>query len=55
MDTPDTTIGLEERKAGGLGVHLVRSLMDKATYQRHVDKNVVTLIKEVAEETIETE
>jgi sigma-B regulation protein RsbU (phosphoserine phosphatase) len=55
MDAPDTTIGLKERQAGGLGIHLVRSLMDRATYQRRVDSNVVTLIKEVTADTIETE
>jgi sigma-B regulation protein RsbU (phosphoserine phosphatase) len=55
MDAPDTTIGLKERQAGGLGIHLVRSLMDRAIYQRRVDSNVVTLIKEVAADTIETE
>jgi sigma-B regulation protein RsbU (phosphoserine phosphatase) len=54
MDAPDTTIGLKERQVGGLGIHLVRSLMDKAIYQRHVDKNVVTLVKEVTTDTPET-
>jgi sigma-B regulation protein RsbU (phosphoserine phosphatase) len=54
-DAPDTTIGLDERKVGGLGIHLVRSLMDKAIYQRRVDKNVVTLVKEVATDTRENQ
>ena len=53
MNAPDTTVGLEERQVGGLGIHLVRSLMDRAIYQRHVDKNVVTLIKEVINDTPE--
>ncbi len=43
--TPDITIGLKDRKIGGLGIHLVRSLMDKAKYLRRVDKNMVMLIK----------
>jgi anti-sigma regulatory factor (Ser/Thr protein kinase) len=47
-DAPDTTIGLDERKVGGMGIYLVSSLMDKAIYKRRVDKNVVTLVKEVA-------
>ncbi|MCK5686666.1 SpoIIE family protein phosphatase, partial [bacterium] len=42
---PDITIGLEERKIGGLGIHLVRSLVDKAIYHRKVDKNIVVLVK----------
>jgi len=52
-DAPDTTVGLDERQVGGLGIHLVRSLMDKAVYQRRVDKNVVTLVKDVTVENHE--
>ncbi len=51
--TPDITIGLEDRKIGGLGIHLVRSLMDKARYQRRVDKNIVILIKYFHNEILE--
>jgi sigma-B regulation protein RsbU (phosphoserine phosphatase) len=40
---PDTTLSLEEREIGGLGVLLVVELMDECTYQRLRDKNVVTL------------
>ena len=44
-EPPDTEIPLAERPIGGLGIHLVQTLMDKATYQRQVNKNVVTLVK----------
>lgn len=44
-ETPDTALSLEEREVGGLGIHLVRNVMDKVLYQRHIDKNVVTLTK----------
>ncbi len=44
-EKPDITIGLEDRPIGGLGIHLVRTLMDKAIYQRRADENIVTLIK----------
>ncbi len=44
-EKPDITIGLEDRPIGGLGIHLVRTLMNKAIYQRRADKNIVTLIK----------
>jgi len=40
---PDTTLSIEERDIGGLGVLLVVELMDKCTYKRLRDRNVVTL------------
>lgn len=49
--TPDTTLSLEEREIGGLGIHLVRNMMDKATYRRKENKNVVTLIKHLYTES----
>ena len=47
-ETPDTDLPLEERKIGGLGIHLVRNLMDKVSYQRRVDKNRLTLVKNIS-------
>ena len=41
---------LEDREIGGLGIHLVRNLMDEVSYKRGVDKNIVTLIKKLGEE-----
>jgi anti-sigma regulatory factor (Ser/Thr protein kinase) len=34
---------IENAKIGGLGIHLIRSLMDKCDYLRYEDKNIVTL------------
>ena len=51
VETPDTGLSLEERKIGGLGVHLVRKVMDKVSYQRRIDKNVITLVKDMATAT----
>ena len=48
VETPDTKLPLEERKTGGLGIHLVRKVMDKVSYQRRIDKNVITLVKDMA-------
>jgi len=48
---PDTTLGLENREIGGLGIHLVKNLMDKTSYQRRVNQNVVTLVKEIEYES----
>ena len=42
---PDTSLPLEERHIGGLGIHLVRSLMDEVSYQRREGRNVVVLTK----------
>ena len=43
----DTTLSAEDRAIGGLGIHLVRQLMDEVTYRREDDKNVLTLIKRI--------
>ena len=41
----DTTLSVEERQIGGLGIHLVRELMDSINYEREDGKNILTLIK----------
>ncbi|MGD9139341.1 MAG: SpoIIE family protein phosphatase [Desulfobacterales bacterium] len=43
VETPDTDLPLEEREIGGLGIHLVRRMMDKVSYRRRIDKNVITV------------
>ncbi|MFC2046287.1 SpoIIE family protein phosphatase, partial [Chloroflexota bacterium] len=45
LETPDTSGSIAERQIGGLGIHLVRSMMDEYLYQRQIKKNVVTLVK----------
>ena len=45
--TPDLDAPLEERKEGGLGIHLVRQIMTSVEYQRVAGKNVVTLRKKL--------
>ena len=42
---PDTTLPLEERPIGGLGVFLVQSLMTSARYERIEDRNRITLTR----------
>ena len=44
---PDLTGPLEKRTLGGLGIHLVRSLMDAVDYQRDGTKNVLTIRKRI--------
>ena len=41
----DITLSAEERAIGGLGIHLVRQLMDEISYQRVDEKNILTLVK----------
>lgn len=42
---PDTTLSVDERPLGGLGIHLVQELMDEVSYQRRDEQNVVVLVK----------
>lgn len=44
-EKPDTSSKIDDREIGGLGIHLVRSVMDEYDYQRHIDKNLVRLVK----------
>jgi serine/threonine-protein kinase RsbW len=38
-DAPDTDLPLEDRAIGGLGIHLVRTLMDAVDYDRSAGRN----------------
>jgi anti-sigma regulatory factor (Ser/Thr protein kinase) len=48
-ETADTTLSAEERQIGGLGILLMRELMDSVNYEREDGKNVLTLIKKVSD------
>ncbi|MBW2514483.1 MAG: ATP-binding protein [Deltaproteobacteria bacterium] len=41
--TPDFQCGIEDCKIGGLGIHLIKKLMDDLQYQRVADKNILVL------------
>lgn len=41
----DTTLSAEERGIGGLGIHLVREIMDSINYERINGQNILTLRK----------
>ena len=43
----NTTLSAEERPIGGLGIFLVRQLMDSINYQRKDGKNILTLSKKM--------
>lgn len=38
----DTDLDIEERKIGGLGVHLVRTLVEQLSYRRQDGRNILT-------------
>ena len=46
---PDVHAPVEDRKAGGLGIHLLRKLMDEVDYQRRDSRNILTFRIRVAE------
>ena len=41
----DTTLPLDERNIGGLGIFLTRQIMDEIEYERDNDRNILTLRK----------
>lgn len=43
----DITLSADERPIGGLGIFMVRKLMDEVHYQRVDDKNVLKMIKNI--------
>ena len=45
LPTPNFDLPLEERPIGGLGVHIVRSMMDTVDYRRDGDRNVLTMTR----------
>ncbi|MEX2110612.1 MAG: ATP-binding protein [Gemmatimonadaceae bacterium] len=46
---PDTTLSVDDRPIGGLGIHIVRELMDEVSYERRDGHNVVVLVKQLVE------
>ncbi|MDD2767110.1 MAG: ATP-binding protein [Methylococcus sp.] len=45
VPAPDVERGLEERRIGGLGIHLVMRMMDAVRYQRRDGRNIVIVNK----------
>ena len=43
----DTTLSAEERGIGGLGIHLIRQIMDSINYEYVGGRNILTLLKKL--------
>ncbi|PKM77074.1 MAG: serine/threonine protein phosphatase [Firmicutes bacterium HGW-Firmicutes-15] len=44
---PDTGLDIEERPIGGLGIHLVRKMMDEIEYRRESNQNILVMKKQI--------
>jgi len=44
-EDPDLDVPLMEREIGGLGVYFTKKIMDKVSYERADDKNILTIMK----------
>jgi len=45
---PDLTLPLERRPIGGLGVHLIKNLMDEVSYVHQHGRNILKMAKRLA-------
>lgn len=47
VEDADITLAAEEREIGGLGIFIVKNIMNEVTYQRLDGKNILTLKKNI--------
>jgi anti-sigma regulatory factor (Ser/Thr protein kinase) len=47
LQQPDITLTAEERPIGGLGIFLIAQIMDKMSYARQLNQNILTLNKNI--------
>ena len=49
-EDPDVNLGIDERKVGGLGIFIVKQMMDKVSYRYSKNKeNILTVVKKVGD------
>ena len=48
LPPPDVSLDIEDRLIGGLGVHLIRTMMDSVSYRREGDWNRLLVTKALA-------
>ena len=44
LEDPDLTPDIDQRQVGGLGVFIIKELMDDVQYRREDDKNILILV-----------
>ncbi|MEI8284228.1 MAG: ATP-binding protein [bacterium] len=49
VQEPDTSLPVEERPTGGLGILLLRKIADTMTYLREHEKNLVSIHKRISQ------
>ena len=47
VEDADVTLSAEDREIGGLGIYIVKNIMNEVTYQRLDGKNILTLKKTI--------
>jgi anti-sigma regulatory factor (Ser/Thr protein kinase) len=47
FEDPDITLSAEERKIGGLGIFMVKEMMDQVSYRREGDRNILVVKKKI--------
>lgn len=45
LPEPDIDAPIEDREVGGLGIYMMRNIMDEVSYEREGDRNILTLVK----------
>jgi len=45
--TPNVAAPLQDKPLGGLGIHLVRTLMDRLEYKREHERNILIMTKKI--------
>ena len=44
---PDTSLGIQDRPIGGLGIYMVKTIMDTVQYERIGERNILTMTKHI--------
>jgi len=48
-EDPDISLSAEERPIGGLGIYLMKQIMDEVNYQRKDNQNILIMKKKITE------